>query len=266
MLCHLMPAATRSTPNRLLPIALSSIALLCLATAGCGALPRDTFHPADREVCLSGYEWEARFGPSPGGAASNRWGAGPANVESTGAGLRLALAHDGSGWLAAEVRTELPANARRVEFDVLLTDGEVAENVVLGLFVYRNDRHELDIEASRWGIADAPLWQFALQTPNGARTWRFDLNSAPASTHSLEWGRGRVEWNSNDANASEGRTRRITPRRLSPRYIHMNLWLDRRRPPGVGNIEVLVTAVRVFDRRGARIPGANCGSANARRR
>ena len=166
--------------------------LFLWSVAACGAPQHDGFVAAGQRFCLSGFEWEARFGPSPVGVPSNRWGVGPSNVAETPPGLRLSLAHDGRGWLAAEVRTALPDDARRVEFEVLLEGGEVATNVVLGLFVYRDDRHELDVEASRWGAEGALLSHFALQTTHEPLTWRFDLSGAERSAHALEWGCGRV--------------------------------------------------------------------------
>lgn len=232
------------------PALLLSLLFIAAGAVGCGAA-LDRYVAADRVVEFSGYEWEIREGPSPGGAGGNYWGTDHSSIEEDPSGLTLRVTHDGLLWRAAELRTPLPRGTARVEFDVEVEGGQLGENVVLGLFVYTDDNHEADVECANWGDYDTPPWQFAHHTPHGHTSERFSLGEQRRSTHSIEWSGRNVAWTSASGDAAHHHAeRRRLGSRLGVRYAHINLWLDHGRPPGPGTTDARITAVRFFDGRG----------------
>ena len=61
-------------------------------------------------------------------------------------------------------------------------EGQVAENVMFGLFVSTDDAREADIECTRWGNENADPSQFAVHTHEGHSVERFSLGEASATT------------------------------------------------------------------------------------
>ncbi|MFT6397297.1 MAG: hypothetical protein ACJAYU_002043 [Bradymonadia bacterium] len=63
-----------------------------------------------------------------------------------------------------------------------------------------------------------------------------------------------VTWSSASEESEMRRVERLTVgRRLGVRFVHINLWLDRGRPPGEGTTDVRVTDVRIYDHGGQRL-------------
>ncbi|MDQ3655720.1 MAG: glycoside hydrolase family 16 protein, partial [Chloroflexota bacterium] len=117
---------------------------------------------------FSGYDWAvkssdgARVGP--GGnlysdAADAVW------VDGDGA-LHLTIRRHRETWHCSEVVAVTPFGFGRYRFRV---QGELTfdQNVVAAMFLYLDDRHEIDIELARFGSAADPAnAQFAVQPPD----------------------------------------------------------------------------------------------------
>ena len=248
-----MPSS--ASDPRPLGVVLCFLLSVCVLSA-CGGPQFDSFNAVARTVQFAGFEWQMRGETGAGGPGSNLWGSSEQSIALSDDGLVLTLHPDGDAWRSAEVRTALPRGTVRVEFDIELASGEVANNIVLGLFVYRDDSHEADFECTQWGDPAAEPWQFALARPAGAQVERFSLGTTAESSHVLRWRRRTVEWRSSSEGVSHSWSERLAPgRRLNPAYIHINLWLHQRRPPGDGTRSVRVTDVRAYDRRGRRLTG-----------
>jgi len=115
--------------------------------------------------------------------------------------------------------------------------GEADPNVVLGLFLYRDDTHELDIEFARWGATatNATNADYVNQ-PNtvASKSLHWTEPAIPTGTpqtHRIDFSEGRVQWASF---VSARRTRPFqtfsstdkVPSATGMR-VHLNLWAFR---------------------------------------
>lgn len=55
-------------------------------------------------------------------------------------------------WNCAEVQMMHPIKYRQVAFQIESNIDSIDKNSVFGLFLYRDDTSEIDIEISRWGL------------------------------------------------------------------------------------------------------------------
>jgi hypothetical protein len=102
--------------------------------------------------------WHVRSGQYRAGPGNNLWGHAAPQVSLDPKGrLRLSVTADEQENLrSAEIATELPSGPCRIVVDVDSALMGLDPNVVVGVFVYRNDQSEFDFEASRWGKPEAP--------------------------------------------------------------------------------------------------------------
>ena len=100
---------------------------------------------------FDGLAWSARRHDAPGGPGNNWWLDMQPGIERARDGLHLRIVRTGTRWTSAEIATNLPAGPCRVAVEVVGDLAGLDPNVVLGVFVYRNDQSEFDFEASRWG-------------------------------------------------------------------------------------------------------------------
>jgi len=99
---------------------------------------------APRAVDFSGYTWTVKSGY--GGPGGNNWGNGEESVFVDSAGkLHLKVKNIGGKWYSSEVFLNKSLGYGKYEF---VTEGpvdKVDKNLVVGLFVYADDEHEIDI-------------------------------------------------------------------------------------------------------------------------
>ncbi|MEM6958817.1 MAG: hypothetical protein AAF645_24255, partial [Myxococcota bacterium] len=126
-----------------------------MLTLGCaGLLPLPPGGWRADALIWSGLRWSVRHGGPRAGPGAMLWDGGPAGVwvEADGR-LRLTAGRRGGRWTGAEVAAELPAGSLGAA--VCLDDPRrIDDAFVAGVFLYRDDRHELDVEVSRWGRPD----------------------------------------------------------------------------------------------------------------
>lgn len=208
-----------------------------------------------RTLSFAGREWEVRSGV--GGPRANRWSDSPgsARVDDDGR-LHLAIREESGVWHAAEVTAREPAGYGEYRFRVDCDLQRLDPGVVAGLFVYADDRNEIDIEIASFSDDDVdapPLLHHTHQHP-------YRTSAAPPrlsgtfTTHRLVWTPERVEWQS-----WHGHHDRCPPGHLILRSGHrgptaspegarlkLNLWLLR---PDAGPVrgrpaEVVIRDVR----------------------
>lgn len=198
-----------------------------------------------RTLSFAGREWEVKaaalFDPGP-----NAWGDGPENVAVDDKGhLRLALTQRDGKWHCAEV---VGPSLGYGEYTWVVA-GDLAAldpQAVLGLFVYRDERHEIDFELSRWGDAAKPNAQFVIQPPTRATLHRFETGQAKVLTCSFSWQEDLVWgrcWAGEDKTQPPLADWKYTGARI-PRpggeRARMNLWLFGGKAPAAGKQEVVI--------------------------
>ena len=211
---------------------------------------------ADRVIEFSGIEWIVKSGYR--GPGPNNFSDSEESVWIDNKGwLHLKIRKINGIWHCAEVYSTQFTNFGEHRF---LIEGDIEhfdKNVVLGLFVYADDNHELDIEFSRWGDPGfREMGSFTIQpyTIKG-NIERFQVKSdSLRTTHLFNWQKDYVnfasfkghytgllpssdylihQWNYlGDSNPADSDNLRI----------HLNLWLFRGNSPVYDNdIEMIIT-------------------------
>jgi hypothetical protein len=126
------------------------------------------------------------------------------------------------------------------------------ESVVLGLFIYEDDAHEIDAEFSRWGNSSwaATNADFAVQ-PSSRSNGNALFYTVPSSATPLEvsflWSPGSVLFEAHELgrggwHQSWSRTGPAVPQPGSE-LVHMNLWLFRgQAPAGAAGAQVAISS------------------------
>jgi len=203
--------------------------------------------------------WNVRGGT--GGPGPNHWSdaADAVWVDADGA-LHLTIRATADGtWACTEVWLDDPTTFGPHTFYVDSRFDAYDPNVVLGLFTYQDDTHEIDIELAKWGApAGDTLW-YTVQPPDADSQW----SAAPTlsgsyTTHQFDWQPGGVHFRSWHGHYPEPpdsswvfgdytTTAAHVPDATAAMPVHMNLWLVNGRAPTDGqDVEVVI--------RGAVIP------------
>ena len=194
------------------------------------------------QLAFAGLTWqrkaEPQFGPGP-----NDWAPDLAWVDTQGR-LHLKIAKDAAGkWWCAEVTSDKSFGYGEYRFTFAGPFSELDPNIVLGLFTYLDDDHEIDFELTRWGQVTEPKnAQFVVQPATDSRMVRFTTGEVQRLTCSLTWTADRVQWQCWQGTGGPGAkplaawtfTGSQIPA-ASQEKVHMNLWLMRGQPPKNGH-------------------------------
>ncbi|MEF8799336.1 MAG: hypothetical protein V5A79_07980 [Candidatus Bipolaricaulota bacterium] len=234
-----------------------------------------TFAPGifagQRALDFSGYEWRVRHSSNrltlPG---PNFWAGTKENVwvdEKEDLHLKLISRED--EWYSSEVI--LTPKLGYGEYVFYVSVPEVLDkNVVLGMFNYHDDEHEIAIELARWGNEEAKNAQYTLQPVEepveiSKRSHSFDYpDSLVPQTHKFIWEKDRVLFRSYRGHQREPSggdsilqkwtyTGEDVPNHMSygeandHMNIHINLWLQKGVPPSNREeVEVVINEFEFF--------------------
>ena len=206
-----------------------------------------------RKLDFSGQRWLVKGTDTLEGPGPNYFSDDEESVWVDGEGrLHVKIGEREGQWRCAEVVSEEAFGYGQYVFELGGGADAINENVVLGLFTWDTDpahsNREIDIEIARWGEADNENCQYVVQPykhPGNLHRFGVDLAGA-GSTHSFEWGSGRVAFRSARGDG-EGAlidswiyTGADTPPPGEAK-ARINLWLFQGAPPSDGReVEVVV--------------------------
>ncbi|MEO0594357.1 MAG: hypothetical protein AAFZ38_12330 [Myxococcota bacterium] len=181
----------------------------------------------------NGTMWSIRATDDLEGAGPNRWHREAVTIDKHG--LRIDLTPIGSNWYAGEAALVLPPGYLDASWRVIGPVGQLDPNVIVGVFVYRDDRSELDFELGRWGDVEAANAQFVVAPASSpSRLHRFRL---PSDTERLDvqlrWRRDVVSFAASSENGAAAAWEYRGPQRPTPcgHRVHFNVWLFQGRRP-----------------------------------
>lgn len=132
------------------------------------------------------------------------------------------------------------------------------ENVVGGLFTYKNDEEEIDIEFSRWSNTQNQDAQFAVQPSyiSGNKN-RYDLNlETITSTHFFDWKPNSIDFGSYQGHTLTPETSKVintwtyTGANIPPdtdERLKINLWLFKGvKPSDNKEAEMIINRVEIL--------------------
>lgn len=156
--------------------------------------------PGDRVIQFAGYEWDVRANEA------NKQGPGPnyfsdkeENVWVDGAGkLHLKITQVNGVWHCAEVTLKKVYGHGRYIFQVDSPLETLDKNAIGALFLYKDDNHEIDIEFSKWGVANNDNAQFVIQPGDkSGNKQRFQYTDKESSSvHTIDWRQESVHFGS----------------------------------------------------------------------
>ncbi len=227
-----------------------------------------------------GLEWNVTSGGMAGVAEGN-----PDNVSIDDNGyLHLKITQNGGTWTASELFTTTLLGFGTYQWQVDAAIDTFDKNVVLGLFPYgpaagigKDGTNEIDIEYSRWGVANGPNADWtdypAAGDTVGELDYTFSLGGTTQSTSRFEWatdhitsslfkGFDRVFDTTNQLKtwtyAPDNPTINIPQQ---PLPLGMNLWCFKAPPSDGKNVEVVirdfeyVSAAAIVPDAGTATPG-----------
>lgn len=234
---------------------------LFVALHGCGNDHVNKKSGGERVIRFSGYEWivyttgDMKEGPGPNyfsDSEENVW------IDKEGR-LHMRITFRDGRWNCARVEMAKSYGYDKYVFYVSSRPDSLDRQVVWGLYTYKNDGEEIDIEFSRWGIDNNQEAQYTIQpssVPGNKARFRMDLEGS-YSTHIIDWGRKRIDFasyhghrlkpdNTNQVIASWSYSGSNIPPDSDER-LKINLWLFRGTPPSDGQeTEVVVTRVEIL--------------------
>lgn len=213
-----------------------------------------------REITFAGRRWGVKdSGGDLTGPGPNRFSDDPRNVRVDAEGrLHLAITEREGRRRCAEVALLEPLGYGTYTFTVA-GPPVFDPQVVLGLFLYADDRHEIDVELSAFGGEIRPNnAQFAVQPLGpGEQPFisRFALDPAwTTTTHVIDWQLDRVAFKTECAGVvvATARTVRGVPvdRPGNPLRSRINVWLyagDEVSPPPPAHGEGREAVIAGFD-------------------
>lgn len=209
-----------------------------------------------RTVDFSGFTWQVRNRTgNPGG---NRWSDSPESVWVDEHGsLHLKIRKENGNWLCSEIFTQLNAGYGEYRFYVTGNLLDIDKNMVLGLFIYQDDKHEIDIEFSKWGKEDERNTGIFVTQPGSVKgnSKSFYVGSdSLKSTHSFIWKPKSIEYKSWDGHAENFQEKTLFERwtyegkhipKPGDEKLMINFWLFRGHPPtDETEKEVVINAVQ----------------------
>lgn len=210
---------------------------------------------------FSGYNWKIRNSPdSTSTPGPNYWSNSTSNVWVDSSGwLHLKITQQNGKWLCPEVYTLQALGYGTYVFHTASPIDSLDKNVVLGLFTYKDDSHEVDIEYSQWGKRDGYNSGFTVQPAPYTLDNSVDFNTrltGTEATHLFTWRSDKVSFktiqgNQVATNASSEKVIKTWESKVScdptDAKAVINLWLHHGLPPSnMQEVEVVVTGFEFY--------------------
>jgi hypothetical protein len=217
-------------------------------------------------VSFAGYTWNVRS--TYGGPGPNYWSNSTESVWVDQKGyLHMKIRKIGQIWYCSEVSTTHLTQYGEHRFVIEGSLDSLDKSVVVGLFNYRDDSHEIDIEFSDWGVQNnAQFGSYTIQpyTISGnSVSFGFALDTA-LSTHSFNWQAGYITFTSfqglTDSPAGRIKTWVYTgpskPKDSDQLRTHINFWLfEGKAPVDTTHLELIVRDVKLPPPLGTAVEG-----------
>jgi endo-1,3-1,4-beta-glycanase ExoK len=199
-------------------------------------------YPSNGIIHWKGLDWYVNTGRSDPG--NNYWSDKGVWVDNQNR-LHLTIINKDGKWYCTGLETVNKYTYGTFAWTVASPVYTFDKNSVLGLFTYRDDNHELDIEPSRWGYKDGVNLGYAVQPykVNGnQQTYKVTGTNGTKTTYRIEWKPTYVKFSSkqNGKLVNEWNYTKTSGIPKTSQNACMNLWLIK--PPSDGkNIECIIS-------------------------
>jgi len=199
---------------------------------------------ANTTIDFSGYTWTVKSGFN--GPGPNNWDDSTSSVFLDSANqLHLKVSNIGGQWYSSEVYLPNSLGYGTYEWETPTHVDKIDTNLVLGLFLYQDDTHEIDIEYSQWAV---PSEENVLNYTVQPYTTKSNLYTSPltlqdgVSTHKIEWTKDYIlfsTWqNGKELNAWQYTgANNFVP---GGEKVDMNFWMIKGNAPSTGTDQEVV--------------------------
>lgn len=193
----------------------------------------------------SGYDWILKSGIK--GPGSNYWNPNNAYVDSDGK-LHLEINYSDGHWNCVELDSVKNFKYGKYTWVVSSQSLNLDKNVVLGLFTYTDDNHEIDIESGQWGDSSSDHLHFTCQPDNTVTFVSPDSSYINATdvTYTFEWRPTYIHYTARASNGKIIANWYCTNTKDIPKVkakVMMNLWLQHSVPPSNSKpVEVIISS------------------------
>lgn len=169
-----------------------------LNTGSNGLLNKSTASASTaRIISFSGYDWYVEDTVQRAKPGPNYWSNSPENVWLDENGwLHLKITNRNGRWYCAELTSLQTLGYGTYAYYVASRVDNLDRNVVVGLFAYKDDTHEVDIEFSKWGEKIYRNGWFTIQPRpyiEGKNQRSFDIQlNGDYTTHYFTWSQRSV--------------------------------------------------------------------------
>jgi hypothetical protein len=204
-------------------------------------------------ISWSGYTWTVRdcqqVQSNPG---SNYWSSSNVWVDENG-WLHLKISNSSGKWYCAELASTQTFGYGTYAFYTVSRVDNLDKNIVLGLFAYKDDSHEVDVEYTKWGQTENNNGWFTVQPPpiTCANSRGFNIQMCgDYATHYFTWSQKSVTFGCYGGHYAPGTAPSgniissfTSYKQVNPAGVHadINLWLFRGAAPSDGqSAEVVI--------------------------
>lgn len=178
------------------------------------------------DLQFSGFAWQIKTGEH--GPGNNVWGS-RTSTDASGA-LHLTVTKQNNRWSSSEIRLPRSLGYGTYQVTVASQIDRIDPNLVFGLFIYKDDAHEFNMEFSNW---KSQTWKntyytvqpFYLRNTN-QRRYRTDLLSSAPTTLTMIWSPSGITFRLTQNNITINEFTYVGRNNFQPNHeqLHLSFW------------------------------------------
>ncbi len=218
--------------------------ILAISTLIFSSLSAPTFAAETRTIDFSGYTWTVKSGFN--GPGPNNWDDSSSSVflDDTNQ-LHLKVSKIADQWYSSEVYLPNSLGYGTYEWETPTRVDKIDTNLVLGLFMYQDDTHEIDIEFSQWGVpSEKNVLNYTVQpytTTGNTQSYPLVLTDG-TSTHKIEWTKDYILFSTWQNGQKIGERNYTGSDNFVPgaERVDMNFWMVKGNAPATGTDQEII--------------------------
>ena len=203
--------------------------ILAISTLIFSSLSAPTFAAETKTIDFSGYTWTVKSGFN--GPGPNNWDDSSSSVflDDTNQ-LHMKVSKIADQWYSSEVYLPSSLGYGTYEWETPSRVDKIDTNLVLGLLMYQDDTHEIDIEFSQWAVqSEENILNYTVQpytTTGNTQSYPLVLTEG-TSTHKIEWTKDYILFSSWQNGQKIGERNYTGADNFVPgeEKVHMNFWM-----------------------------------------
>ena len=209
---------------------------------------------ANRTINFSGYAWNVKASNNDThrmGPGNNLWNgdSNAVSVDNQGK-LHLKVTNKNNKWYSSEVYLSSSLGYGKYSWTIDSGAKNVDTNLVVGLFLYQDDTHELDIEFTDWKFNGGWDYHYAVQpyyVSGNSRSKFFPFTSEPA-TYVIDWQPNQIIFYGEQNGTQVEKWTYTGANNFTPgkEFVDINFWMNGASPPSDNREHELIVSDFTF--------------------